>query len=68
MRTLVAAALTTATLLCAAPQSAEAQVFWRPFMRPRVVVIPPRVILPVAAPPVMMPPPVYVQPYPQTYY
>ncbi len=68
MRTLVAAALTTAALLCASPQSAEAQVLWRPWMRPRVVVIPPRVILPVAAPPVMVPPPVYVQPYPQTYY
>ncbi|MBL8633137.1 MAG: outer membrane beta-barrel protein [Myxococcales bacterium] len=68
MRTLVAAALTTATLLCASPQSAEAQVLWRPWLRPRVVVVPPRVILPVAAPPVVMGPRVYVQPYPQTYY
>jgi hypothetical protein len=63
MRTLVAAALTTATLLCASPQSAEAQVLWRPWLRPRVMVIPPRVILPVVAPPQ-----VYVQSYPQTYY
>ena len=73
MRTLVAAALTTATLLCASPQSAEAQVLWRPWLRPRVVFVPPRVVLPVVAPPliappVMMPPQVYVQPYPQTYY
>ncbi len=68
MRTLVAAALTTATLLCASPQSAEAQVLWRPWFRPRVVFMPPRVILPVAAPPVMMGPQVYVQQYPQTYY
>ena len=68
MRTLVAAALTTATLLCASPQSAEAQVLWRPWLRPRVVVVPPRVVLPVVAPPVMMGPRVYVQPYPQTYY
>ena len=68
MRTLVAAALTTATLLCASPQSAEAQVLWRPWLRPRVVVVPPRVVLPVVAPPVVMGPRVYVQPYPQTYY
>lgn len=73
MRTLVAAAVTTATLLCASPQSAEAQVLWRPWLRPRVVFVPPRVVLPVVAPPliappVMVPPQVYVQPYPQTYY
>jgi len=32
------------------------------------MVIPPRVILPVVAPPAIMPPQVYVQSYPQTYY
>ncbi|HMU41203.1 MAG TPA: hypothetical protein PKE31_19505 [Pseudomonadota bacterium] len=73
MRTFLAASLATATLVCASPQDAEAQVFFRPWLRPRVVVVPPRVVLPVVAPPVVYPPQVYppqvyVQPYPQTYY
>ena len=64
MRTLLAAALTTAALLGVAPQQAEAQPFFPPWMRPRIVVGPPRIVV---APPVFVPPQIYVQPYQQTY-
>lgn len=69
MRSIMLSAMACASLLCATSGSAEAQVFFRPWFRPRVIVVPPRIV-PIVAPPVMVappPPPVYVQPYPQPY-
>lgn len=66
---LLMTALACTSLLCAAPERAEAQVFWRPWLRPRVVVVPPRIITSVAAPPIFAAPQVVIQPqYPQPYY
>ncbi len=66
---LLMTALACTSLLCAAPEQAEAQVFWRPWLRPRVVLVPPRIITSVAAPPIFAAPQVVIQPqYPQPYY
>jgi hypothetical protein len=63
MRPTLMTAFACASLLLATTENADAQVFVRPWMRPRVVIVP----RPWAAP-VSVAPPVYVQQPPQTYY
>jgi len=68
MRQTLMTAFACASMLVAAPEQADAQVFFRPWIRPRVVVVPRPFIAPVSLPPVVVqpaPPPVY---YPPTYY
>jgi len=66
---LLMTALACTSLLCAAPEQAEAQVFWRPWLRPRVVFVPPRIIASVGGPTIFAAPQVVLQPnYPPPYY
>jgi len=69
MRPTLMTALACASLLLGAAQTAEAQVFVRPWLRPRVIVMPHPWVRPVAvAPPVYVQPPAPVYYPPQTYY
>lgn len=66
-QTLMTAALACASMIVAAPEKAEAQVFFRPWLRPRIVVMPRPWVAPVSVPPVVVQqaPPMY---YPPPYY
>jgi hypothetical protein len=74
-QTLMTAALACASMLVAAPEKAEAQVFYRPWLRPRIVVMPRPWVAQVSAPPVVVqqappmyyPPPYYYPPQPPVY-
>ena len=59
---LLMSALACTSLLCAAPEQAEAQVFFRPWLRPRVVFMPPRIITSAMGPTVFAAPQIVIQP------
>ena len=67
MRQILMTAFACASMLVAAPEKADAQVFIRPWFRPHVVIVPRPFVRPMMAPPVVIQqaPPVY---YPPTYY
>lgn len=68
MRQILMTAFACASMLVAAPEKADAQVFIRPWLRPRVVILPRPFIPPFVAPSVVIQPPPAPVYYPPTYY